>query len=163
MSDPTPSVWDVVAVVGFTPEQIAASDERNRLYNLGRDAGLAGDPLPAGASEDAYLRASIERRGRLGEAVVMVTSATRCMKCGGCNWGNRGGCSCWPDGGWNFERNEREGYRVEWGAFVYPESPSADLAFMSYAELLAAKNAGRPVINSDTGEPITFESEAEGG
>ena len=141
-------------------QQATTMDSGRLRFQRGFTAGREGRPCPEDGSPQAHLRGAVERRGRRGEAVVVVCAATRCVKCGQTNWGLRGGCSCWPDGGWNFDRNALEGYRVDWGAIVLPVGDSIDGPFMSYTQLLAERTAGRDVI-SDTGEPIRFEGSTE--
>jgi hypothetical protein len=144
------------APIVLSPEEQAKHDANQRAYNLGRDAGLLGLPKPPEASQWAYDRAVVERRGRAGEAIVVVSNGTRCTGCGESNWGYRLGCRCWTsEQTMAAFKGESGAPAVEWGAFVYALGDSVDAPFMTYEELKAAAESGKPVL-TDTGEPVEF-------
>lgn len=138
----------------ISPEVQAAIDR----HQAGAAAGAAGAPLPADAAPQfaqGWRRGDVERRVIAGEVIAVGSPGSRCVKCKGTDFGHRGGCNCWPDGGWNFERNDREGYRMEWGALVLEIGDAGrQLVFMSLEDLRGAHAGGKPVVDMDSGEPV---------
>jgi len=139
-----------------SPEQEAIWAESKRRWQLGMDAGEAGLPCPDDANPMAYKSGIARRRVAAGEIIGFIMQACRCKKCGEGNYYWRMGCRCWPEGGFNDERNKREGYAMEYGYQVDPGSdPEApEAVFMTDERLRELAKAGREVIDVLTGEPV---------
>lgn len=153
-----PSV--ILARQGWTAEDMERFEAANKAYQAGHEAGLAGLPLPESANEQAWLRGGIERRARAGEIVAVVTLGSRCNSCGDQNYGWRMGCRCWSQeqtmAAFTGADNAPQ---MEWGALALPNTQAlgTPLVFMSRDDLLAARAAGKEVVDSDSGEPIVLD------
>lgn len=124
-------------------------------YELGHEAGSAGELFPLSApaqQQQGWVCGNVERRARAGKVIAVICGGSRCLKCGEVNYGCRMGCSCWPEGGFDSERNQREGYRMAWGALVWTAEHVAK--FMSSEELLDAQASGKVVVDHFTGGPL---------
>ena len=130
-------------------------------FRSGEAAAREGRPLPAdatGAFASGWTYGNVQRRIADGSVIGFGGAATRCSACSGVNYGHRMGCGCWPEGGWNEERNKAGGYAVDWGYFVQVlKDGQWVLDFITHADLLAQHAAGKPIVDSCTGEDIRVE------
>ena len=120
----------------------------------GHDAGMAGLPCPPDGDEFSHRRATLMRRARTGEIVMVLCRGCRCRKCGAQNWGWRPGCRCWTE-----EDMRGDGPGMDYGVLVQPEGddPKVPARFMTHADLLAARAAGKPVLDDIKGEPVDLD------
>jgi len=133
-------------------------------FEAGQAAARAREPIPEGASEQfrqGWAHADTERRIDAGEVLGFVCGATRCAKCGGTNWGYRAGCSCWPtDTDHNpfteegCKRIADDGYRIDWGVLLCRPNDRTKSEFMTREELVTAIQAGKPLVDCFSGEPV---------
>lgn len=139
-----------------SPEQEALHAATRKRWQDGMAAGEAGLPRPENADPMAYKSGIAKRRSAAGEIIGFIAQACRCKKCGEGNYYWRMGCRCWPEGGFNAERNKREGYAMEYGYQVDPGSDPAapEAVFMTDERLRELAKAGREVIDVLTGEPV---------
>ena len=127
-------------------------------FEAGLNAGLTGLPISATATaifRQGWFAGDVQRRidaGEVDEFIVTCGQGSKCLKCHEVSSGLRKGCRCWPTGVYDPKRNEREGFRMEWGMLVIGSSKSHK--FMSRAELLQARDSGKSIVDSLTGKPL---------
>lgn len=147
---------DMLNLPKISPEQEAIWAASRKRWKDGIEAGEAGLACPEGAEPMAYKSGLARRRVKAGEVIGFVMQTCLCKKCGEGNYYWRLGCRCWPDGGFDVERNEREGYAMEYGYQVDagsdPDAPES--TFMTHERLFALAQDGREVIDTLTGEPV---------
>lgn len=137
----------------ISPEQQAIWDEGRRKWNLGLEAGEAGEPMPDGAEPMAYKSGVARRRSKAGEIVGFVMRACKCAACGTQNYEWRMGCRCWPAETWT---TVVPGFSMIYGYQCDEKSdPDApESTFMSHERLIELATAGREVYDVMTGELV---------